>query len=279
MSFFKKISNKLTSLKFFFKKRYFVAQYKVFSGDEWLETSVYSIADHVHKILFVVSDVAWGDEIYGDPAQGDRLNTVLKSLENKYPGKVLIQRGTWNSQKDHVQAGLEFIREHIKDATHCLYVDSDEIYEESELRKLKKTARNYKSFNREVRVNMFTYFKSPKYQVFPPENFKPMVLFPIRHFVEYTGIRSVNLAFIEADIWFHHLSYVRKEDVHIRNKMITHKHDEGTDVSWYDDVYLKWTPETTNFHPKEPAMFKTVKILKDEEVLPLIRDTYDSWNI
>lgn len=272
-----KLIQKIESIRFFLKPKKIVAQYKLHLGDEWLETSVASIAPYVHKILLVVSDVPWGDErIQGNPCR--QLDETIQKLQNNYPALIEVLRGSWTVQRNHVQAGLNYIKNHMPEVTHCVYIDGDEIYEHIQFKKLISLTRKLRMFNREIRGKMHTYFKSPEFQIHPPEPFHPMVLFPVRKFTEYTGIRSVNFGFVEADIWLHHMSYVRKTDLEIRNKMITHKQDEGTDTQWYEEVYLNWTPDTKDFHPKDPKLFHSVKVLNKEEILPQILETYESWS-
>lgn len=265
---------KLETFLFYFKRKHIIAQYKIFNYDEWLNCSIESIHAHVYKILIVESNFSW------DASQKKRPDNQEKliQLKNLYPNKIILISGDWNNQLDQVNAGLNYIKKNIPEATHMLYIDSDEVYSDQEIKKLVNLVMNWKYFNREIRINMYTYFKSPFYRIDPPEPFKPMVLFPIRNFVQFTNIRCVNLAFVEKEIWMHHLSYVRKNLIDIRTKMLTHKDDEGTSVSWYDDVYLKWTPQSKNFHPKEPKIFKGIKILDRKEVLPEILSEYESWN-
>jgi hypothetical protein len=59
--------------------------------------------------------------------------------------------------------------------------------------------------------------------------------------------------------------------------MITHKKDEGTDISWYDEVYLKWTPETIDFHPVDPSKFHSVKIINSNELPKQVVSEYQKW--
>jgi hypothetical protein len=259
---------------FFFKKRKIVAQYKIFNVDEWLIVSIQSIIAHVHKIVIIESTISWGNSSL-TKIDSDQF---LEQIQKEFPDKVIVMKGEWDDQLKQVQSGFEYIKKNIPECTHCIYIDSDEIYSEKELQKIIKLIHHWKTFNREIRANMFTFFKSPIYQIEPPESFKPMVIFPLRNFIQFTTFRNVNLGFVNSDIWLHHMSYVRKNENDIRNKMITHKNDEGTDVSWYEDVYSKWTHETKNFHPKEPAIFQSIKVLKKEEVLPIILKEYDSWS-
>ncbi len=140
--------NKLKSLIFYFKPRKIVAQYKLFLGDEWLEASVDSIAPFVYKILFVVSDVAWGDDKSNPRIANPDLEKAIEHLKNKYPDKLIVYRGSWNKQLAHVQAGLDYINQHIPEATHCLYVDADEIFPTDVMKKLVNFTKSIRYFQK-----------------------------------------------------------------------------------------------------------------------------------
>lgn len=269
------LKSKVNTAFFFLKPKKVVAHYKIFNADEWLEASIFMIIRDVYKVVITISDRSWGESMLDSNPSNE---TILTTLQQRYPGKVVINRGSWKLQLDQVEAGLEFIKQHIPEATHLLYIDTDEIYEHGELKKLLSLARKLSTFNREIRIHFHSYFKSPYYRIDPEEPLRPMALFPIRNFVHFIGIRTVNLGFVEAHIWLHHMSYVRKNDEDIRRKMLTHKEDESTDISWYETVYCKWSPEHTNFHPKQPELFKGVKVLSEQEVPAIISKTYHEWN-
>ncbi len=263
------ITTKLSSLRFFLRPRKFVAQYKLFFYDEWLEASVDSIAPYMYRILFVVSDVAWGDNLHNPTIECDNLNPVLSHLKSKYPNKVVIVKGSWNAQLVHVQAGLDYIKENIPEATHCLYIDSDEIYTQQQIKRLLSLANKLDTFNKAIRISYNTYFKSIYYKVWPIKYPTALALFPIMDWVQYRNERNVNAQIIERpDIFYEHPSYVRADNEKIRLKIEAHRETEQIIGDWYSNVWLCWTPATQNFHPTNPNFWERT-ILVEEKELPL----------
>lgn len=248
---------KIETIKFFFKRRKFVAQYKLFFGDEWLEASVDSIAKYMYKILFVISDVAWGDDIENPKIKGDDLTPIIEKLQAKYPGKIIVYKGSWNTQLGHVQAGLDYIKQNIPDATHCLYVDGDEIYREDQLQKLLNLARKIKTYKSAIRINYNTYFKSIYYKVDPIKYPTALALFPILEWVQYRNARNVNAKINDVyDIFYEHPGYVRFDNEKMWSKIEAHRETEPIIGDWYNDVWLNWTPEMKNFHPTNPDFWE-----------------------
>lgn len=259
--------SKTESLKFFFKPRKFVAQYKLFFGDEWLEASVDSIAKYMFKILFVVSDVAWGDDIANPQIKGDDLEPIISKLQSKYPGKIIVYKGSWNTQLGHVQAGLDYIKQNIPEATHCLYVDGDEIYREDQLNQLLSLTRKLKTFNAAIRINYNTYFKSIYYKIYPNKYPMHLVLFPLLNWVKYRNERNVNAKLWEfPNLYYEHPGYVRFNDEKMRLKIEAHRETEPIIGDWYSEVWLKWTPEMTNFHPTNPKFWEASVPVKESDL-------------
>ncbi len=272
------ISNKIKSFFFFFKPRKVVAQYKLFFGDEWLGTSVDSIAPYVYKILFVVSDIAWGDDANNPKIKGDDLELILSKIKNKYPDKVIIIKGSWNQQLLHVQAGLDYIKSNIKKATHCLYIDGDEIYTKNQITKLLTHINKIKYFNCAIRINYNTYFKTIFYKIYPNKYPLHLVLFPLRKWVKYREARNVNAKIVEfPDLFYEHPAYVRASDEKIRLKIDAHRETEAIIGDWYRDVWLKWTPEMKNFHPTSPEFWEGVKEVKPEDLPEGVEQVYSKW--
>jgi hypothetical protein len=268
--------NKLRTLLFYFKPRKIVAQYKLYTGDEWLEVSIDSIAPYVYKILLVVSDVSWGGH---DSVEATDLEPVIGRLKKKYGQKIIVLRGSWDNQFNHVDAGLTYIKKNLPEATHCFYLDSDEIYTQAEMAKLMAALVSFKYFNKALMCRMITYFKDVHYKIEPDVPYTPLMCFPIRSYTEYNTPRSVTCRKVVIDIYFHHVSYVRKDEKSIENKFVTHAGDERLIPNWYEDVWKKWTPELRDFHPDPMTKdhFHSIRVLKDEEIPPAILAEYNSW--
>lgn len=269
------LASKISTLRFFLKPRKFVAQYKLFFGDEWLEASVDSIAQYMYRILFVVSNVAWGDDINNPKIKGDDLDPILDKIKAKYPDKVIILKGSWNAQLSHVQAGLDYIRQNIPEATHCLYIDGDEIYLEGQLKKLLSLSKRIQTFNKAIRINYNTYFKTIYYKVYPVKYPTALAIFPIMEWVEYRDARNVNAKIKEVeDIFYEHPGYVRTDDEKMRLKIEAHRETEPIIGDWYNEVWLGWTPETKNFHPTNPDFWEGTVPVDESELPEVMVDAY-----
>ena len=261
---------KLSTLRFFLKPRKIVAQYKLFFGDEWLEASVDSIAPYMHRILFVVSDIAWGDDLQNPTIKGDNLDPILDKIRMKYPDKVIIFKGSWNTQLSHVQAGLDYIKQNISEATHCLYIDGDEIYSRFQITHLLSLTKKIGTFNKAIRISYNTYFKTIYYKVWPIKYPTALTVFPIIDWVHYRDARNVNAKIVERpDMFYEHPGYVRADDEKMRLKIEAHRETEPIIGDWYNHVWLGWTPQTKNFHPTHPDFWEgTIQV--NENDLPKV---------
>lgn len=272
--------NKLKSLAFFFKKKRIVAQYKLFFGDEWLEASVDSIAPYVYKILFVISDVAWGDDPKNPKIKGDDFNAIIEALNKKYPGKLHVHYGTWNEQLKHVQAGLEYIKEIIPEASHCLYIDGDEIYSEKLINKINSLLRNYRTYQAAIRISYYTYFKTIYYRIEPIKYPNHLVLFPVTNWIQYVDARNVNAKIIELpELKYEHPAYVRFDDERMRIKIEAHRETEAIIGDWYKDVWLNWRPEIRNFHPTQPELWEGVIQVSKNELPSAMVEVYEKFDM
>lgn len=272
------LANKIDTIKFFFKPRKVVAQYKLFFSEEWLEASVDSIANHVYKILFVVSNVAWGDDPKNPQIPGDNLEPILTKLKAKYPDKVIIIRGAYNEQLKHVQAGLSYIKKQIPEATHCLYIDGDEIYREKQITSLLKLTKSPKYFNKAIRINYNTYFKTIYYKVWPIKYPTALALFPLLPWVEYRDARNVNAKIVDIQtLYYEHPGYVRDSEIKMKNKIEAHKETEPILIDWYHEVWLQWTPNSLNFHPTSPEFWERVIPVDANELPKVMVETYEKW--
>lgn len=272
------LKNKFNTLRFYFKPRKVVAQYKLFFSEEWLEASVDSIAEYVYKILFVVSNIAWGDDPKNPQIPGDNLDPIINKLLQKYPDKLIVIRGDYSEQLKHVQAGLSYIKKQIPEATHCLYIDGDEIYTQQQITRLLELIKDFKYFNKAIRISYNTYFKTIYYKISPIKYTTLLTIFPIMDWVVYRDARNVNAKTIDLnDYFFEHPAYVRKDNEKMRLKIEAHRETEPIIGDWYNDVWLKWTPETKNFHPTNPEFWEGVIPVSEKDLPQIMLTTYQKF--
>jgi hypothetical protein len=268
--------NKLKTLSFFLKPKKVVAMYKLYFGDEWLECSVDSIVRKMYKIVFLISDIPWGDNTN---IEGDDLQPIIDRLNKKYPGKIVIHRGSWNRQLEHVKAGMRFVKEKFPEASHLLYVDSDEVYPSPELDKLLRLMHEWPYFNRVIRVQYNTYFKTIYYRITPRSWPTAGALIPLRDFTDFIDARNVfTVNSVDVPyIFYEHFAYVRKNDERIRQKIEAHRETEPIIGDWFNDVWMKWSPQMNDFHPTNPHFWKTVETVSRKELSDDIVATFESW--
>lgn len=253
-----------------------VAMYKLFFGEEWLSCSVNSIIEHVRWLCFVLSDRAWSDI----GTQGDResILATVSDLKMRHPGRIFLLEGSWSNQLDHVRAGLDFARKCCPTATHMLYVDSDEVYPEGQLKRLFRYATDSRCRGLALHVSWYTFFRSTNLRVDPLERYRPLALFPMQPNVRFTRFRTVNLRSVEVPVRIHHFSYVRMSDERIHQKLRSFASDEAVLEGWYEKVWLNWHPAMRDFHPVKPRDYHALAFVHDEELHPEIVKHRESWH-
>lgn len=263
--------NKIKTLRFFLKKKHIVAQYKLFWGDEWLENSIASIIDDVDSILLVISNVPWGDN--KDNLKRDDFSEIIRKVKARNKVELHVIYDNWNDQLVQVQAGLNYIKTNIPEATHCLYIDGDEIYRKNELKKLLSLTKKVGTFNKSIRIQYNTYFRSLEYKIAPIKWSNLLVLFPIRDYTQYVGPREINgVNENRNDIICEHPAYVRNNDERMKQKMIAHSNSiEPIIENWYDDFWLNWSSDMTNFHPTHPKIWERLEKVNPIELKAMLK--------
>lgn len=273
----KKLFQKIKTAQFFLKKKKIIAVCRVFYGDEWMELALSKIEPFVEKILIVKSSKTWNETNY-EPDDISPILDRLQRLSNKY---VLLE-DDWGDQWQQQDKIWNLIRTNYSDFTHFFYIDSDEIYEESDLRRINKLIRSPKYFNRALRVNMYTYIKRVEYRVFPLESYKPIAIIPLLDYVRFNEIRSVEGCPIElAPVFMHHFSLVRKNEERIKQKLDNKGIDSFELVdNWYERFFLNFSPKIKNFHTLKghEHQWKEIEVVSEENLPKGVMAVYKSWN-
>lgn len=203
--------------------------YNVFDGVELLESSVDSIrnvADYVCVVYQTVSN--FGNTINAD------VEDIVMSL--KTAGKVdEIYKYEPNQVAGHAneinKRNMGMLLSKIKGCTHFMTMDTDELYDESELMNVRSVV--YTGDFDSSACKMLTYYRSGEFIVDPPEEYYVPLIYKIddrRFSMNSVGARwsvpvdptrrlpigSLRL-FDRAEIQMHHFSYVRDD---IRAKLV-----------------------------------------------------------
>jgi len=180
-------------------------------------------------------------------------------------------------------------------------IDADEIYDPLTISGILKYLTAEKP--NILRIHGVTYFKSWNYKISPSYWFchagfiKPgNMIYDIREFYQPQWFRLIRNKYwnmgrrgdylidftrrlrgekiLPHDIAvFHHGSFIG-DNKRMRKKLLLspHTHSKDSVKNWYRNVWEKWTPDTRNFHPLKPWLFKSVEYVYTEELPDSIKN-------
>lgn len=190
--------------------------------------------------LILVSKTPWA----GEALPPDRTAKIAKSLG----ATVIVDDFPPDEGQRHV--GLDY----FKNMDWCLIVDCDEFYTKDSIGKILDFL---KTADKDVYrpEEMLVYFGDLDH-IATRENIphgSPVVA--MRPHMRFSHIREVDypIYFIPGTT-LHHLSYIRTNE-DMKKKISSWGHANEVIPGWYENVWLKWTPEMMNFHPTEPNVF------------------------
>lgn len=202
--------------------------------------------DFPHIVL--VSTRPWRGNYYMD-------NTWL---EAEYMGakgyNVHVYKKIWANQAEQFNYGLDILEEAGYD--WALIVDADEFYTPEDIGKLVGEIRTT-----DVSVIrapfMDVYWKTPCFRITPEQNDRPIIAVRTNErFVEKRQVNSNYSTDRLSKANLHHMSYVRTDE-DMKKKIETFEHSHEFDTkSWYNVVWLNWSPEKINLHPVVPNQFE-----------------------
>ena len=256
------------------KKRELVALYKAFTGGEWFETSLNSISPVVDGVVVVFSKGPWLKALQTE--EDCRLPfTRWRDAYPDMPVETLVLDCT--RQEDQYKAGLEAVRMAFGPDAMVLIIDTDEVWEQAELQKL-RDAMEADSKAKLFRCGIYTYLKSPLYQVWPHETGKVVVGLQNckpRAIRGRFNFQPGTVHVCDVATAFHHLPYVRRDDAALRSKLLNTGSQEhvGSDFSWFDRVYAA-LPDGRNLHMSVgfEHYWQQIKVLHPALLPPVIAD-------
>jgi hypothetical protein len=209
------------------KKTRFGVSYNLFDGEELLESSIKSIRKNIDFISVVYQTVS----NYGNPCS-ENLVPTLEKLKNNHLIDELVHYTPHSNTEAHFNEiekrniGLTLSRKAGCD--YHMSMDADEYYIEEQLEFAKSELLKGK-FDASV-CQMRTYYKSPFYQLSPPEDYYVSLFYKIKKGRKYEVTQKFPVLvdptrkmktkncriFSRSEIEMHHMSYVRKE---IRKKL------------------------------------------------------------
>ena len=242
-----------------------------------MEASLASIYYHVGAIVVLSSEIGWNG------VMGNTVKPVVEKWkkENDFYDKIKIIDFDSLSQDAQYQFGMMIIRKMYPQCQWVMIVDSDEVWDDENLLIAKnkylkfgrKWVKSYKSKN-------VGYIKSLLYMIDDNNRAVRATVF-VRPDVAFKGVRGSGIepAIVMEDIFFHHVSYVRKTDELVFEKIRTSTiGDLGTksvDLDlWKKNVWDK-IPNVSNFHYTVGFEYVWKSIVKlDVEDLPKVLQTH-----
>ena len=270
---------------------------------ELFRNSVGSIYDHVGGItVFTNYDCDWRGGPMRDDGVVDRVLDRTIDPERKIDLIVANETSEARARNRAMALALSAtvsedrcIAQHREDRArpdidYFLIVDADEIWTKDDLDRLKTYAAQHN--HAFLRVGAHRYFKRWNYRVAELEYLTALV----RAGAKFNYLRNrrtsrvrvglARLSFLPEGLraWmrgfhqvprevatFHHGSYVGPRD-RIAQKLQSFGHSHELRPGWLSEVYDRWTPETTNFHPVIPERFPSTQELRASELPAEIRD-------
>jgi len=216
-----------------------IALYKAFGGGEWFRASLESVREHTDGAVVMLSRRPWlaGLDVAGD------CEAPLAAFADAHPDYALeVVPGDWTDQTRQYRDGLDAIRRLYGPDAGVLIVDTDEVWDDASLAALRTametgTADYY-------RVGIYTYLRSPLFQVWPHEPGHPAVGLHTARDREVRGRFMLRRADTCADVpraAVHHLCYVRRDEQALRAKLLNTASQEhvSSDYTWFDRVYAE----------------------------------------
>jgi len=233
------------------------AVYCVYDDSGFLAESVKRVYPLMDKILFLVNFKPWcGDP---DPSAVSRTINTITSMPDP-DNKIEIISKYWATEADQRNFGTKTLRQ-AGLAWHAI-IDDDEMFNRSELEWLL----NAIDINQHAcyLINHQIYWKSRDLVMDMDPFALNGVISTIENLCQFHLNRMVMVyngktwtSFPGDKVTCHHMSYVRSDEKMLR-KIQTFSHANELVPNWYEEKWLKWTPEMTALHPMNPAGFRKV---------------------
>lgn len=229
---------------------------------DYLEAVIRMFQPFVDKIVVSNGDKGW----CGDVKNNGEVKKIVNKLSEQF-NNVYLHEGHWDSETEQRNDCLSRMQE----CDYIFIVDADELWSSGDIHKMKDYILAYPGYS-VFRANWNTRFKNIEWRVEPREPFKPVVAikkgisFVNNREVEQSPYASVILV-PERTVLIEHLSYVRKNDEDIKNKIMSFSHANEVIKNWYEYVYLKADLNMKNLHPTNSICYQG---LIEDEIHPEI---------
>jgi hypothetical protein len=244
----------------------------LFGQDKWIMRNIENAYPHVDMIYIAYSDKPWN---YNPNAKHLYKNSFdLNIIKNsKFIDKIKIIEGVWATEEDQrntcVDAALN------DDMDYLIIHDADEFYSHFDFSKLVKYIEDNPNYDY-YKVGWYCFWKSFNYILLDELGNKitgyPEFCINLKNGVRFQSKRrpnknNYNVIPLDRGICYHGSYVLTDEEVKQKINTWGHTNDFNKD-HWYNNVWLKWTPEMKNLHLVHPPAWS--KAIKFDEVLPVI---------
>ena len=229
-----------------------IALYKAYSGGEWFGASLRSVRPVADGVVVVFSRRPWLSAL-SEHMECD-CREPLAEFRREFPGYPVIEiTGDYTDQAQQYAAGLDAIRSHFGWESRVLIVDTDEVWNPTDLRSVEVAMKSHPDAAY-IRAGLYSYIRSPLYQVWPLE--PPLTTVALRDAREqpvssrFRWDTMPGPVHTLSDVRFHHYGWVRADVDNLTCKLLntSAQEDSPLDPTWIDTVW-DTLPLGENLHP------------------------------
>lgn len=251
----------------------FATHIVLFGQDKWIMKNIENAYPHVDMIYIAYSEKPWG---YNPAARNMYKNSIdlSKIRKSRFIDKITIIEGDWLTEESQRNACVDKAKADGID--YLMIHDADEFYFHDGFEQIKLFIINHLGYDIYT-CGWISFWKTFKYITVPNLLTKivgnPQIFINLKNGVKFERKRkpSGNNIIDIPNVICYHASYVLT-DVELQEKLKTWGHHNDFDVDgWYNNVWLKWTPNMINMHPvNPPAWYKAVEF--NEELPEVLKD-------
>lgn len=254
------------------------ANYTVFYGEAFLEYSLRSIYPYVDYIQLAIGEKSWKNH------ENKRFNPIDDVLgvaqrfkrENDPEGKVNIYTGVWDSDTEQ----RNFLLNRARDiADFAMLVDSDEVWEPDQIKKLIKFIKedSKTAFPADVYAVAIIHYYRSLYWRYGDIGASVNYVYRIHPDLSHTWIRHAmkdrkDANVVKVPVWYHHFGYAYPSKV-VGKKVKFWGHSNEVAKNWYTNVFKKWKPGKLALSPTGQdwtglKYHEPINIMKDHPLPP-----------
>lgn len=210
----------------------------------------------IDEVVVLVSDKPW----FGEHELPDSTDMIAEKL-----GATVIVHN-WDNEQDQRNAGVEY----LNDCDWIIVLDPDEFLDNANWKKLHSLIEQNSENDAFVVDHQRVYWKDG-WKAVPDRDYQQLIL--IKPGVRFVDKRVVGSSYATAPVFIHHFSWA-KTDAECWSKISHYAHAKDFDIEkWFNEVWLKWTPESIDVHPTTPDTLHRFK----KATLPTELERLDLW--